>query len=422
MTDSKQLRRHLAVLALLAAPAAAQNLATNGGFDGSITGWPGFGNAGTLVFSTLDANGSPSSGSLQLTNSNTGTGTASQFAQCVSVQGGVKYTLSGKIFVPSGQFFTTTNRNSLSVLFYSQPGCTGAILNGDPKDAAKELDVWHPVTLTITADPTARSAQIGGFVQKIDAGGSRKAHFDDLVFVASGLKTLTIASSASIHGVNNAFFHTDVWVSNRSFRNAQTVTATYRCQGAFNCSGTPKTLSLLPRETRLLEDVVSGFFLQPETAGAIEGSYDAALGEISVTSRTYTPSLPSPTFGTSIPASDATAATARALFLGLGNNGGNRSSGFRSNAGAYSTVAATVSFRLFAANGQQLGSTVVREAQPNQPFQINDIFNEAGAGSTVTTNATLVVSATAPVFPFVTVIDNQSGDSVWTLPTPDEAP
>ena len=39
----------------------------------------------------------------------------------------------------------------------------------------------------------------------------------------------------------------------------------------------------------------------------------------------------------------------------------------------------------------------------------------------MTTNAWLAVTASAPLFPFVTVIDNQSGDSTWVLPWEDAA-
>lgn len=43
------------------------------------------------------------------------------------------------------------------------------------------------------------------------------------------------------------------------------------------------------------------------------------------------------------------------------------------------------------------------------------------AGTAVTTNAYLVVVSDGPVFPYVTVIDNQSGDSVF-LPASDDEP
>jgi hypothetical protein len=56
----------------------------------------------------------------------------------------------------------------------------------------------------------------------------------------------------------------------------------------------------------------------------------------------------------------------------------------------------------------------------HEPNQVNDLFAAAGAGATVTTNATLVASSTGPVFFNVTVIDNLSGDSVYAVASPDE--
>ena len=48
---------------------------------------------------------------------------------------------------------------------------------------------------------------------------------------------------------------------------------------------------------------------------------------------------------------------------------------------------------------------------PHQALQINDIFGAAGAESTVTTDATAHVTATLPAFPYMSVTDNQSGDT-----------
>jgi hypothetical protein len=213
---------------------------------------------------------------------------------------------------------------------------------------------------------------------------------------------------------------------NRSYTNTLTVTARYRCFTGQSCGSGTKSFQLGPRQSILYTDVVgAGLFLSPETAGAIELTYDAALGKLSAGTRVYTPSLPAATFGTAVPALPASEARTRALFLGLGANGGSLASGFRSNAGAYNPNASSVSvtFTLHnGATGTVLGAPLTRTWGANEAFQFNDIFAFAGAGSSVTTNAYLVVTATAPVFPFVTVIDNKSGDSIWGFAGTDEAP
>ncbi len=234
--------------------------------------------------------------------------------------------------------------------------------------------------------------------------------------------TLYIPTSASIHGNAGTFFHTDLWVFNRSFDSSLSVTANYRCFTG-PCSPTPASSSfvLAPRESRLFGDAVVSLFGMAETAGAIELIYTADAQDLAATTRTYTPSLPLATNGTAVPALSISDARTRALFLGLGSNAGNLTSGFRTNAGAYNPGprASVVTYTLFRHDGTLIGSASVT-LQSQSAGQINDVFLAAGAGSMVTTDAFLVVTSKLPVFPFVTVVDNQSGDSVYAAPTSDE--
>jgi hypothetical protein len=240
--------------------------------------------------------------------------------------------------------------------------------------------------------------------------------------LAAQLTTLTVPSSASIHGQSGAFFHTDLWAMDRSFSNPIPVTFTYRCfAGPCPTTSTAASFTLTPRRSRIFTDIVATLFKAPETAGAIELTWDASLGQISATTRVFTPEIPAPTFGTGIPAFPSNAALDRAIFLGLGNNGGSLSAGFRSNAGAYNpnANAVVVTFQLLGASGATLGSPFTLPLGPNQAGQVNDVFARAGVGSTVSTNVSLRATATAAVFFNVTVIDNQSGDSVFVFPSLD---
>jgi hypothetical protein len=227
--------------------------------------------------------------------------------------------------------------------------------------------------------------------------------------------TLFVPTSASIHGQAGAFFHTDLWAVNRSYTSALSVTATYFCfAGPCPAGFVTASLTLAARESKVVSDVVGTLFALPETAGTIALSYSSTAEDLAVTTRTYTPSLPSPTNGTAIPALTLADARARALFAGLGNNGGNLASGFRSNAGVFNPWddAAHVTFTLLSSSGAALG-TASADVPPHSAKQVNDIFNACGAGASVTANATLEVTAAMPVLHFVTVIDNQSGDSVF---------
>jgi hypothetical protein len=247
--------------------------------------------------------------------------------------------------------------------------------------------------------------------------GQFQASFDDVWLSPSAPTTLTIPSSASIHGKAGAFFHSDLWVLNHSSSFTQTITARYRCFVGQTCPSGTKSFLLEPRRSMQYSDVVGpGLFAAPETAGAIELTYDKGLGEVSVGSRVYTPSLPAPTNGTSVPALTSAEARTRTLFIGLGSNRGDLTSGFRSNAGAYnpSGSSASVTFTLYnGITGRVLGDPKTRTWAAYEAYQINDVFAALGASNAVTTNAYLVVTSSVPVFAFVTVIDNVSGDSVW---------
>jgi hypothetical protein len=123
-----------------------------------------------------------------------------------------------------------------------------------------------------------------------------------------------------------------------------------------------------------------------------------------------------------IPALPQAAAKTRALFLGLAW-GGSLNSGSRSNAGAYNPneTPVDVTFTLRDGDGTPLGATT-RTFVPHEAYQLSpNIFQLLGAGAVAASNAYLVVTATAAVFPYVTVVDNVSGDSSFLPASDDEA-
>ena len=239
---------------------------------------------------------------------------------------------------------------------------------------------------------------------------------------ASFTRTIVIPSVASAHGANNTFFHSDVWLGNIGYETLN-VTARYRCWSGQNCGAGTVNFALAPQGAKTIPDTAGTLFGAPETAGAVELTYSTAYKNESLVglSRVYTPSLPSPTNGAAVPALGNYAATGGAVFVGLGNNGGDRSAGFRSNAGAFNpnNLSTDVTFELYrTSDGKQIGQSVTQTWGPFESRQINDVFAVLGAGGEVTTDAVLEVTAPLPVFPYVTVIDNQTGDSIFQGPTP----
>lgn len=226
---------------------------------------------------------------------------------------------------------------------------------------------------------------------------------------------VTVSAAASIHGANGTFFHTDVWINN-PLGTALSIVATYHCYTGQNCGLGSATFSIDAGKAKTFTDIVSTLFGAPETAGAISFKYSSSayVSTLRVVTRTYTPSLPNPTEGAVLEGKAAVDAVGVATFVGLGNNGGDRSAGFRTNAGLYNPSAfpTTVTFTLTATDGTPIGQPVTQTWGPKEARQINDIFLAAGAESVVTNDAVLRVASTLPAFPYVTVIDNQTGDSV----------
>ena len=70
-----------------------------------------------------------------------------------------------------------------------------------------------------------------------------------------------------------------------------------------------------------------------------------------------------------------------------------------------------MTFQLSRTDGTVLGSDTQTWAA-QEARQVNDIYGAVGAGGLVTTDAVLTVTSDIPVFSYVTVIDNQTGDSV----------
>jgi hypothetical protein len=228
------------------------------------------------------------------------------------------------------------------------------------------------------------------------------------------VQTTTIPSVASVHGVNGAFFHTDLWLFNRD-ANPVTVTARYHCFLGQDCGSGVASFQMDGSGARTISDVVSTLFGSAESAGALDLFVTSQVPEALYTlSRTYSPALPAATTGASIAALPATAANGNAVFVGLAGNGGDNSSGFRTNVGVYNpqNLSTNVAFRLQQSDGTLIGTTTVTLGA-FEARQLNDIFASTGHGEVVTTDAVLFLTSDLPVFSFATVIDNRTGDFVY---------
>ena len=412
--------------AFLPSAAAAQNLLGNGGFASDLSSWNLSGPSipGSTTWSPLDAGGSAASGSVQIVNASTSFNSNNKgLNQCRAVTPGASYDYGVKSRVPTGQ--ANTAIVYILINFYSSPGCTpGDLLSGFGRlDNTVPANAWSGRTGTVVAPAGAVSAVVYLYVFKLQESGTVTAYFDDAFFAPTGSlrATLTVPVAASIHGANNTFFHSDLWIFNRSFTNTNTVTAVYRCFGGSGC-GSAQTITLLPRRSMLIQDIIGTLFQVPESGGAIELSYDTFNGPITAQTRLFTPAAP-PSYGFGVPALPSSAATTRAVFVGVAGNP-DLTKGFRSNGGAYNPSAApvTVTFTLYdGTTNAQIGNPFARVWGPFEAAQVSNLVTSLGS-TAATTNAVLVATATGPVFFYLATVDNSSGDSFLVTASPDEPP
>lgn len=402
------------VFILGSGPAAAQNILVNPGFAASLAGWtvePGV----SAVWSPLDIAESGASGSALIANSASTVGFSGGLTQCVAVVPGATYALRIRYRVPSGQ--ASAVRAQASLDYFSGPSCEGSNVGGFGNGTgaiASDFDAWGPdfAVGTGVVPSGVVSALVAVRLAKSGAGGIALAYFDEPSLAP--VATLTIPASASIHGQNGTFFQTDLWVLGSSPLFVATVTARHRCFASQTCAAMVQSFQVKPRQSVYFTDALVTLFGDPGTAGAIELSYDTST-PITVLSRTYSPSLPAPTTGTSVPALTSGDAKTRAVLVGLGSSGGDLSQGFRSNVGVYNPTSSSVSVMvtLNGSSGTTLGAPVPITLSANEARQVNDVFSAAGAPSTPTRNAYAVVTSSGAVYSYATVIDNQSADSVF---------
>jgi hypothetical protein len=176
------------------AATAGENLLVNPHFDTSLSGWLPVGLASWD--STLDTNGSSSSGSAKGLFDNATDGlTQGIISQCVPVSFGTTYLVGGDVFIPAGQ--RIPGSGSYSVAFFAAGDCSGRPFGGPfttpPVTAA---GTWTNSSLRLT-NTYAPFAMITAELTPIDRE-SFQVNFDEALFTpvattcASDLYTLCL--------------------------------------------------------------------------------------------------------------------------------------------------------------------------------------------------------------------------------------
>jgi len=310
---------------------------------------------------------------------------------------------AGDVFYPASFTFASPSVTPQTAVTFQ-----GAIVSGPPGFIfyAITTPAGCPVVETQGTAPPLDSFRRAGVAVVVEGGSADPT---------TTLQTATIPSVASIHGQNGSFFHTDIWIYDRTSDDLS-VTARFRCLTGLSCSDSTATFTVGAFASRTISDVVPTLFGLSETAGALELTVTSEENAwaLYTLSRTYSPALPAPTTGASLAALPASAASGGIAFVGIAGSGGNLSTGFRTNAGFYNPqeTSANVALTLATSASATIGTTSLTLA-PHEATQLNDIFASVGQGSVVTNDALLFVSSTVPIFAFTTVIDNRTGDFVY---------
>jgi len=198
-------------------------------------------------------------------------------------------------------------------------------------------------------------------------------------------------------GVNGTFWRSDVAMFNPASANLA-LTVRYGTAS--------RTFSLGSRDTMILDDVLSEFGLT-NGQGTLQINWPAGTTGPVVTSRTYTSTETSGTYGQSI---DPVAEFASVVYVpGLRNDGS-----YRSNIGFVNggTTAESFNVTLLSPSGTTLAQTAVSlNAGESTQFSIANLFPGLGA----TGSFTLAVSGDtdAKLFAYGSMVDNGSGDPVF---------
>jgi len=132
----------------------AETLAKNPTFDRDSDQWDPELGVG-IVSDTVDACGSPASGSLNVTyqKSGTATGDASGAAvQCIAVTPGQTYEISARLLPRA-----SGSEGGVGVEFFPTANCTGGRIGGDASPVVTVVSEWGTATIVATAPASAMS-------------------------------------------------------------------------------------------------------------------------------------------------------------------------------------------------------------------------------------------------------------------------
>jgi hypothetical protein len=239
---------------------------------------------------------------------------------------------------------------------------------------------------------------------------------------SAAASALIIPAVASTPGVNNAFFQSDVRLSNVGSDPAR-YNLFFTASGLNGSrSSQQTTVSVDAGQTIALDNILKNWYGATNTSGVLEirqvesGATDAFSGTRSTiaSSRTYTNS-PDGTYGQYIPAVPFSAFIGKGETLTLLHVA--QSLQFRTNLGLVEAAGepATVHVTAYNSTGGAVASTDIN-LQPSEQRQFNAILTSLSAPSDNARIDLQVTSATGKIMGYASVIDNRTNDPMLVMP------
>ncbi|MBI2214767.1 MAG: hypothetical protein HYU52_14065 [Acidobacteria bacterium] len=190
--------------------AATTNLANNGEFNTSLSGWSQVGPSSNYAWDgSRDAAGSPSSGSAKLISS--GAEAVTKIGQCIEIPApSAKYSLSGFVYLHSSAASSAKVR--IGAQFFNGAGCTGSnpltyTIFVNPTSFTKDLwaEISSPLNLPAEPPSTVRSVHFSIDVERLDlsAGSNTEANFDSVSITPVGGAVPTVSIDGPDDGFRN---------------------------------------------------------------------------------------------------------------------------------------------------------------------------------------------------------------------------
>jgi hypothetical protein len=182
-----------------------QNVVANGQFDSDLSSWSPVSGIGFAHWDSLDANGSPHSGTVLISNDSVPGGLDTSIDQCVSITGGIPYDFAVDIhpdnltpLSPSGMRQPLhTGQGYVLFNFYASRSCGGPPSSDFVFLGAESRNEWQSVTRNFTPAHSVVSALVTVSVIKGPPGGNVSVHFDNIFLAPAPVPTATPMPTAT---------------------------------------------------------------------------------------------------------------------------------------------------------------------------------------------------------------------------------